>query len=101
MLHLTTVTIFHITDENTGAYEKTVHQAHVYQTTEQRPEKGGFVTSGSAKIRIPGTAELQVSVHDYLCIGEAEDIHSSKRKKIYSIRDSRKGGLPHYILEAI
>ena len=101
MLNLTLVTIFHITDENTGAYEKTVHQAHVYQVLRQTPEKGGFVNDGSVKIRIPGEADLAVSIHDYVCIGDAENIRASNKKKIYSIRDSRKGVLPHYILEAI
>lgn len=101
MLNLTTITIFHITDENTGAYEKTVHQAHVRKVLRQTPEKGGFISDGSVKIRIPGEADLAVSIHDYICIGDAEDIHASNKKKIYSICDSRKGTLPHYILEAI
>lgn len=102
MLNLEAVTVYHITDDETGAYERVVYRAHVFASDKQRAEDGGFVCGDSAKIRIPGKAAISVAVHDYVFIGEGPtSLDTGACYKVIGICDRRKGGLPHWIIEAV
>lgn len=102
MVNLEPITIYHITDEDTGAYERTEHKATVYKSRQIIADNGGFLENNSFKIRIPGRDTLSVARGDYVYIGVgAPALERSQCYKVVFIADNRRGGLPHYRLEAI
>lgn len=102
MVNLENITLYHLTDEDLGTFSRTVYQGSVYKSDAVSAEKGGFVTSDLYKIRIPGSADIAVSLHDYIYVGEGpEKPDATDCKKVYKICDNRRGGLPHYRIEAV
>ncbi len=102
MLNLEPVTIYHITDEDTGEFTRIVYDATVHKTQKQIPEKGGFNTSNVLKIRFPGTSDVLVKSDDYIYIGIGPDeLKTHDCFKITFIADNRRGTLPHIRIEAV
>ncbi len=102
MLNLEPITIYHLTDEDTGAYERLEYQATVYKSRKLVADNGGFLENNSFKIRIPGKDTLPIAHGDYVFIGVgAKERDTSQCYKIVFIADNRRGGLPHYRIEAV
>ena len=90
MLNLEPITLYHITDSETGAYKRTVYNAHVYAKNAVKSEDGGFVGTDSIKIRIPGSAAISAAIHDYVFIGDGpETLPRAATYKIISMAASR------------
>ncbi len=102
MVNLETITLYHLTDEDLGTFSRTVYRGSVYKSDAVASEKGGFVTGDLVKIRIPGAESIPLSLHDYIFIGEGPEApNTADCKKVYKICDNRRGGLPHYRIEAV
>ena len=97
------VTIWHF-DENAGYYIRTVfdraYADFKTKISKNRIKQRGFYNEDNARIRIPTTKEIVVSVGDYLCIGKSDSSIPDRREamKIVEISYNRKGGSPHYRL---
>lgn len=102
MLNLESITLYHITDDDTGAYERNVYQGSVYKSVKQSPEDGGFSGSDVFKIRIPGVENINIATNDYIFIGEGPSkLNSSECRKVVFVADNRRGSLPHFRIEAV
>ena len=102
MVNLEAVTLYHLVDEDAGIFARTVYRGSVYRSEAVKSEKAGFVNGDVYKIRIPGTAEIPVSLHDYIYVGEGpEKPDTADCKKVYKICDNRRGVLPHVRIEAV
>lgn len=102
MVNSETITLYHMTDEDEGVFARSVLHGSVHRSDAVTPEKGGFAADDLYKIRIPGAAELAVGLHDYIYVGEGPEAPvAADCKKICKICDNRRGGLPHYRIEAV
>lgn len=102
MLNLEPVTIYHITDEDTGEFTRIVYDATVHKTQKQISEKGGFITRDVLKIRFPGTSDVLAEIDDYVYIGNGpEELKTPDCFKITFVADNRRGALPHIRIEAV
>lgn len=102
MLNLEPITIYHTTDDETGTYDRLEYQATVYKSRQIIADNGGFLENNSFKIRIPGKDALSVARGDYVYIGVGPEERDTNRcYKVVFIADNRRGGLPHYRIEAV
>lgn len=102
MLNLEPITLYHIIDDDTGAFERTVYQGSVYKSIRQTSEDGGFSGSDAFKIRIPGVENINIAKNDYIFLGEGPDkLNSLECRKVVFIADNRRGSLPHFRIEAV
>lgn len=102
MLNLEPITLYHITDDDTGTFERTVYQGSVYESIKQASEDGGFYGNDIFKIRIPGTKNINIAKNDYIFRGEGpETLNSMECRKVVFIADNRRGSLPHFRIEAV
>ncbi len=102
MLNLEPITLYHITNDETGAFARTVYKGSVHKLKKQSSEDGGFSGSNVFKIRIPGTAPIDVAMNDYIFVGEGPaELKSVDCYKVIFIADNRRGGLPHFRIEAV
>ena len=102
MLNLEPITLYHITDDDTGAFERTVYRGSVYKSTKQVSEDGGFSGNNVSMIRIPCPENINIAINDYIFLGEGpETLNSVECRKVVFIADNRRGGLPHFRIEAV
>lgn len=101
-MNLETITLYHITDDDTGAFERTVYRGSVYKSVKQTSEDGGFSGRDVFKIRIRGVESINIAKNDYIFLGKGpEKLNSLECRKVLFIADNRRGTLPHFRIEAI
>ncbi len=94
------ITIWHLTDEETGVYSRQSFTVYAHKVTAVSSVNKNNTRDNKVTVRIPTNRDIKVELGDCVFFGISHSLHPERAKnfKVTEISDNRIGANPHWKL---